>query len=280
MNRRFTQIILGFILILLALGALQTAPPLVLLFAVVGFMMLARQFGMTQATLRREQTMISEPAFEPPREERRERDSRGDESSAARERQIHDHALDAARRAGIDVANARVYPVDVGVMAFTADYDPSIYRDAEIPDNVDYIQPYVQLHLPMRVSGNIRFEIRDSSGATLFVHEIQRNLARGDNLITPAARLPIHDALEFTGEWELIVSANGVPVAHHQLLWRETGSRLIRQHIQADGEISNSLKALVENNRLGRLSLDELLEEQNEEEEVIEVERDRKSARR
>lgn len=280
MNRRFAQIVLGFILILIALSAVQSAPPLVLLFAVIGFMMLARQFGMTQATLRRDQTTLSEAVFEPPREERREREPHPEESSASRERQIHEHALDAARRAGIDVANARVYPVDVGVMAFTADFDPTIYRDGQIPDNVDYIQPYVQLHLPMRVSGNIRFEIRDASGATLFVHEIQRNLARGDNLITPAARLPIHDALEFAGAWELLISANGVPVAQHQLAWRETDSRLIRQHIQADGEISNALKALVDNNRLGRLSLDELLEDQNEDDDLIEVEPDRKSARR
>lgn len=274
-NRRFGEIILGVILLLMGLSALEGAPPVALLVAVFGFFLLARQFGMTQqnnftrSRTDAESDGASQEIRIPRRERRRERDAAREET-AAREPRIFDHALDAARSAGIDLENARVYPVDIGFMAFSADQEPTIYRTAAIPDDVDYIQPFLQLRLPMRVTGNIRFEIRDSTGAVLFVHEIQKDLARGDNLITPAARLPIHDLLNFDGAWELTVSANGVPIAKHQVLWKETGSRLIRQHIQADGEISGELKALVEDSRLGRLSLEDLLAAQDEDTEVIE----------
>lgn len=275
MGRRFGEIILGLVLLMVGLASLEGAPPVLLFLAVFGFFLLARQFNMTnRSAMLREDRDFSEGRIARRRTRRLERDddlAPPTPVSMPREGHIYDHALDAARAAGMDVQNARVYPVDIGVMAFRDEDDPIIYRTSEIPDDMDYIQPYVQLRLPMRVRGTIRFEIRDGNGERVFLHQIERDLARGDNLITPAARLPVHDALGFDGRWELLITANDVPVAHHTLTWRETGSRLMRQHIQEDGEMSSELKALVEDSRLGRLSLDELLADQ-EEGEPVEVE--------
>lgn len=270
MNRRFGEIILGLVLFLLGLASLEGAAPVFLLLAVFGFFILARQFNLTSQTGLSRDALPDDDDMDrvPERADRRTEPRVAEQEVPFRDSHIYEHALDAARSAGLELQNARVYPIDIGFMAFSGDDDPIIFRTSAIPDDMDYIQPYIQLHLPMRVQGSIRFEILDSGGERIFVHDIQRDLARGDNLITPAARLPVHDALDFDGAWELRVSANGVPLAHHRVSWKETGSRLMRQHIQEDGEISSALKALVEDSRLGRLSLDELLADQDEGEAV------------
>ncbi|MBL8130443.1 MAG: hypothetical protein JNL42_01190 [Anaerolineae bacterium] len=281
MGRRFGEIVIGLVLLMIGLASLEGASPVVLLLAVFGFFMLARQFAMTNQT-----GMGGRLAGAPPLRERRRRAaaSADEETLAVKETpaeapRVYDHAVDAARNAGIAPESAQVYPVDVGFMAFSGDDDPIVYRTSAIPTDMDYIQPYIQLHLPVRAQGKVTFEIRDAVGERIFVHEIQRELSPGDNLITPAARLPVHDELDFDGAWELRISANGIPVAVHRITWRESSSRLIRQHIQEDGEISRELKTLVEDSRLGRLSLDEMLSDQ-EEAEPVEVEVRQERSRR
>lgn len=190
----------------------------------------------------------------------------GDELRKSGAEKVYAHALRAAERAGLNPDQMRVLPVDLGFMVFRADQDPEVFRTQPLPDEADYIQPFVQLRLPTRAVGRIKFEIVESDGRTVFVHEDIHELERGRNLITPTARLPIHDAHPMHRDWQLRVSADGLPLAVLGFSWEESGSRLIRKHITADGEISNELRATLAENRLGKLSLDELLDAQQDEE--------------
>lgn len=175
--------------------------------------------------------------------------------------QVYAHALDAVRRAGLDPAETHVLPIDIGVMAFSGDGEPVIYRTRPVLDDIDYLQPFVQLRLPTRARGRIRFELVDSDGQTLFVHEEDHDFQRGRNLVTPAARLPIHDAHTMLGDWQLRVSADGVLIADHRFEWQENTTKVIRRHLTEDGELSSEVRAMVAENRLQRMSLDELLDE-------------------
>nr|MBA3872026.1 hypothetical protein [Anaerolineae bacterium] len=112
---------------------------------------------------------------------------------------VYAHALRAVEQAGLNPDTAQVLPVDLGVMVFQGDNDPVVYRTQAIPDDADYIQPFVQLRLPTRAVGRIKFEIIDSDGQVIFIHEDVNNLERGRNLVTPSARLPIHDAHAMLG---------------------------------------------------------------------------------
>ena len=172
---------------------------------------------------------------------------------------VYAHALRAVEQAGLNPDTAQVLPVDLGVMVFQGDNDPVVYRTQPIPDDADYIQPFVQLRLPTRAVGRIKFEIIDSDGQVIFIHEDVNNLERGRNLVTPSARLPIHDAQAMLGNWQIRISADGMPLALHKFAWQETNTRAIRRHITADGELSNELRASLAENRLGKMSLDELL---------------------
>jgi hypothetical protein len=179
--------------------------------------------------------------------------------------QVYSHALASIKAAGLDPDTVHVLPIDIGVMAFTGDQNPVIYRTKPVFDNVDYIQPFVQLRLPTRAVGRIRFEIVDSDGQILFIHEDLHQLQRGRNLITPAARLPIHDAQAMSGGWELRISADGVLLSVHRFRWQESTDRVIRRHLHDDGEISSEMRAMMADSRLQKISLDDLLAAQEDE---------------
>jgi hypothetical protein len=65
--------------------------------------------------------------------------------------------------------------------------------------------------------------------------------------------------------WQLKVSADNVLLANHVFEWNMLDHAPIREHIQEDGEISAELRAAMAENRLQKMSLDELLADQDEE---------------
>ena len=254
-NRRFSEIMLGLFLLFLGASALVEGGNVFMTFLVLaGIFMLVRQFETGRRT---NSSQARSREYIPPSEQTSEQNQE--------RKRIYHHALAAVEAAGHDPETVKVLATDIGIMAFKEDQDPVVYRSRDILDDVDYIQPYVQLRLPTPASGLIRFEIIDSTGESIFVHEERHQLKRDRNLITPAARLPIHDAHLLEGKWELRVSADGVPLAIHEFAWEESTSKVVRKHISEDGEISSELRAAIAENRLQKLSLDELLDFQDDE---------------
>ena len=141
---------------------------------------------------------------------------------------------DAVLRAGLDPATVPVLPVDLGMMVFTRDELPAVYRSRPVPDDVDYVQPFVQLRLATQATGKVRFEMIDADGQSVFIHEDMYDLHEGMNLVSPSARLPIHDAHAMHREWSMRVSADGVLLAEHRFEWTESTEKVIRRHVQVD----------------------------------------------
>lgn len=247
-NRRSSEIVAGLLLLAIGLSALgaEVLPAIFLL--LLGGYFLWRQFESAPLAA--------------------SRDDRYDDRAYTDRRpsgaeQVYAHALQAAERAGLHPGQAPVIPVDIGVMAFRGDGPPGVFRTRAVPDDIDYLQPFVQLRLPTRARGRIKFEILDSDGQRLFVHEDFYQLERGRNLITPTARLPIHDAQAMHRDWQLRVTADGLPLAEHAFRWQDTDLSVVRRHLTEDGEIGNELRTALSENRLGELSLDELLADQD-----------------
>jgi hypothetical protein len=248
-NSRTSQTILAAFLLFIGLMALlDSANLFVTLLVLGGVFMLVRQFES-----RRGQSSDAELPLEQAVPER----------AASSQPRIYQHALQAVEAAGLDPETVKVLATDIGVMAFSGDSEPEICRSREIYDDVDYIQPYVQLRLATKAIGLIRFEIEDSDGQLVFVHEEHHQLERGRNLITTAARLPIHDIQAKDDDWSLRILADGVPLAVHALGWQESTTTLVRRHLSEDGEISSELRAAMAENRLQKMSLDDLLAEQD-----------------
>lgn len=257
-NRRFSEIMLGLFLLILGLVALGGEGSVFMTLLVLGgILMLVRQFEAGRRNERGTSSRFSSG--------QRARDEQASSQRTPRNR-IYHHALEAVEAAGLDPESVKVLTTDIGVMSFKENQEPIVHRSRDVFDDVDYIQPYVQLRLPTAATGLIRFEIVDADGQKLFVHEERHQLERGRNLITPAARLPVHDAFNINGDWELRVSADGMPLAIHTFGWQESREKVVRRHVQEDGELSNELRAAMAESRLQDMSLDDLLAYQDDEE--------------
>lgn len=262
-NNRNT-ILLAFILLMLAGVALLESSALVVLI-LLGLLFLVRQFDNNQLS----SSSDTDTAYD--YEYGGDYDYYGDyyEDEVPRQTQadpVYRHALEAVQRAGHDPDDVQVLTVDIGVMAFKNDEEPTVFRTWSLPDDVDYIQPFVQLRLPSKANGLIKFEVLDAAGNVVFVREDVHNLERGRNFISPAARLPIHDETMTEGQWGMRVSADGVLLSEHLFEFSEATDSAIRRHIGEDGEINTELRAVMAESRLPKMSLDELLEYSDEEE--------------
>ncbi len=178
--------------------------------------------------------------------------------------QVHSHALRAVRNAKHDPNKVKVLPVDIGVISFSSNNEQILHRTLPVDDDIDYIQPFVQLRVPISASGVIRFEIYDNTRQLLYVHEDQHQLERGRNLIIPSTRLPIHDEQEMDGRWELRIIADNVVIARHAIGWADTDASNFQRHLSNDGEITSELRAMMASSRIEPMSLDDLLEYQEE----------------
>ncbi|MFZ4816943.1 MAG: hypothetical protein ACOYL5_20575 [Phototrophicaceae bacterium] len=266
MNGRFVQVLIGGILVLAGIGGVTDGNFGAVFLGLLGFYLIARQFeeNRFQRLQRPSETRASNTranntrsSVRPPAELQ--------EDPTKNPNHIYAHALDAVRAAGVDPTNATVLPVDIGVFAMRGNHKPRIYRTNRIPDDVDYIQPFVMLRLPMRAKGKITFEVVDDVGRLLFVREEEHDLQRGRNLVVPAARLPIHDAHDPADDsppnWHVRVLADGVLLALHNIAWYDSEDSILNAPLADDGEISNELRAALEETELTPMSLDELLSE-------------------
>ncbi|MBZ0296408.1 MAG: hypothetical protein K8L99_27855 [Anaerolineae bacterium] len=255
MNRRFSETLLGLFLLIIGISALVgDSANVFMLFLIIGgiYMLVRQREGGTLPW----QNVEREPRYRP---------VEPDENASGSRARIFAHAMNAMEEAGVDPETASVLVTDIGLMSFKDEAEPTIHRMQPVPDDVDYIQPFVQVRVPTRAVGLIRFEIIDSDGQVLFIHEDRHQLERGRNLISPGSRLPIHDAHALYNDWELRVNADGILLASHHFNWEENASRVIRRHLSEDGEISSELRAAMAENRLQRMSLDDLLSTQEDE---------------
>ncbi|MCY4527053.1 MAG: hypothetical protein OXB89_10665 [Anaerolineaceae bacterium] len=180
-------------------------------------------------------------------------------------RQTQGHADLAVRNAGHNPATMDLRVDDLGVFAICHERETLVHRVQPVRDDVDYIQPWVSLRLPTVAVGTIGFEIRDMDDRLHFRHDRRLQLEAGENLVSPAARMPVHDALLTEGDWQLCVYADGRLLAAHSFFWVEAEAEgeesRPRVHLQEDGEMNDDLRQAFEaSSRQEEVSLDELLE--------------------
>lgn len=261
-NNNRNWALLAVILAILGATALLEDGGLVI-FILLGLLFMVRQFDNNSQIVESSYDYTDDEDRE--LEERRRRMERQQEKPSTPSNPIYRHALQAVKRAGLDPDNVQVLVVDIGVMAFSEDRKPQIYRTWEIPDDVDYLQPYVELRLPTQANGRVKFEIFDGNGQSVYIHEDYFNLKRGRNFINPSSRMPIHDQLEMDDNWGLRVTADGVVLAEHRFNFADPHSAAFKQHIGEDGEITPELKAVLSDSELPKMSLDDLLAHQQDE---------------
>lgn len=177
------------------------------------------------------------------------------------------HAITAAENAERDYQNSGALAVDLGLLVYSGDSDkPAVYREAPVPDTASYVQPFAEVWLeePLQ-GGSVRLMLSDPDGALRFVSEavFDKNDAKGSgrHTVLSPARLPISENVPVHLDgWTLQVEIRGICVAKHTVNWYTPGSAsALVEHMATDGELTVDLAALVEQVALTPLSLDELL---------------------
>lgn len=177
------------------------------------------------------------------------------------------HAVKAAHAAGNYPKEGGVYPSDIGVLAYREGEEPMIVRDWEAPDDISYMQPYIELYVPRTASGNIRFEIFNTRGRLMYAREENRDLKAGRNLILPRTRLPLTASIDLEDGWHLRVLADGYLLADHTINFMEAdqfNQSPLAAHIGEDGEISAQLQEALQDRDDSPLSIDDLLSDQDD----------------
>lgn len=254
------SVVLGALLFIMMMSAIGESAGFVIFF-LIGLLILSRFLNNSNMKV----NFGGQTAEE--EEEDYERDWQASrQARPAQSEPVYRHALDAVSRAGHDPETVQVLAVDLGVLGFRGSEPPTVYRTWSLPDDLDYIQPFVQLRVPMKANGRVRFELLDADGEPVFVHEEIHSLVRGRNFISPGARLPIHDQRGMDGKWRLRISADNVLLAVHEFQFAEAENVEIHHHIGEDGEITSELKAVMTGSQLPSMSLDDLLAFQEQEE--------------
>jgi len=177
--------------------------------------------------------------------------------------QMHRLAVQAVQRAGLDPRNLAVTPVELGVLVYGEEDVPTLYRESKLPPDAGYVRPFVVLRSPRRARGKIRFELVDGQGTRRFIDETPWELKEGETFVYPSTWLPTHKIEDFDGDWKLRVFAAGTLLAVHELTWRDPGGGEFRRYLNGDGEISDDLVQELRQVHMDRLSLDDLLEDQD-----------------
>ncbi len=152
--------------------------------------------------------------------------------------------------------------LDLGMLAYRHTEDPRIVRSGVVWTDTDYIRPYVDLWLPHRARGKVRFELVDGEQRLRYADEARYDLERGKNTLLPQTWLPLKGRVQDGECWGLRVLAGDTLLALHEFGWQAVGGE-IKQYMEADGEISPELLNALNNERGKKMSLSDLLSDQD-----------------
>ncbi len=177
------------------------------------------------------------------------------------------HAITAAENADCDYQNSQTLVVDLGLLVYGSGVEkPSLYREAPLPDNASYVQPFAEIWFEEPLKGGAaRLMLLDPDGVLRFVSEatFDKNDAKssGRHTVLSPTRLPVRDGLPIHEDgWRLRIEVRGKCIAEHKVNWYTPGgANALVEHMATDGELTVDLAALVEQMALRPLSLDELL---------------------
>lgn len=173
-------------------------------------------------------------------------------------------AQQAMQRAGYQGGDEYVEVADIGLLTYRHSDEPKMVRYGDVLVDTHFLRPFIELWLPYRSRGMVRFEFVDSAGRLRYVDEAEYDLEPGDNVLLPSTWLPLRGKTIAPGEWRLQVTAGGTLLAVHPFGWQPVGGGELQPYIASDGEISPALQHALRARAREAVSLSDLLSDQEE----------------
>ncbi len=173
-------------------------------------------------------------------------------------------AQEAMRRAGYEGGGNYVEVTDIGLLAYRQSDEPKMIRHGDVLVDTHFLRPFIELWLPYRSRGTVRFELLDNAARMRYVDEAEYDLEPGENVLLPSTWLPLRGKTIPPGEWRLQVMAGDTLLARHPFGWQQVGGGELQPYIASDGEISPALQQALRGHARQAVSLSDLLSDQEE----------------
>ncbi|NJL93785.1 MAG: hypothetical protein HC915_08640 [Anaerolineae bacterium] len=109
----------------------------------------------------------------------------------------------------------------------------------------------------------MRFAILQPDGQPIFIDDTPARLNARTRVVAQSW-LPLQGRTLPLGQWGLWVSVNEVPLGVHPFIWEKLADNAILNQLRNDGEINDDLQQAVRQGRFRRMSLAELLADQED----------------
>lgn len=172
----------------------------------------------------------------------------------------------AMKRAGHAPKPSQPRLEDIGLLVYDGDESPQIVRLNDIRTDSTHVRPFVVVNIPHvrngSVHGILRFNLIDEYKNLRYTSRAQYALQTGQNFITPSTWLPLQDE-ELGNMWSLEVTIGQLLLGVHQFGWLHIGGQL-RAQFDGDGEIDLTTHRWLDLQSQERVSLDDLLADQQQ----------------
>lgn len=182
---------------------------------------------------------------------------------AERQAKIHAVCQQAMHKAQYDPLHKPIRLTDVGLMVYHAPQSPIIIRNQTVKTDARWLRPFVEVRANKPIQQvKLDLAIVDDRGTVQFT-EGKAGRLRGKIHYVTQNWLPLQNLVTAGRFWSLAVYLDGYMMALHRFEWERVANNTeIREQIHTDGEITSDLQQAVQTGKFRKMSLDELLADQ------------------
>lgn len=153
---------------------------------------------------------------------------------------------------------------DIGLLAYRDRNTSKIVRNTPVVTDTCYLRPFAEISARQRMNVQVTLALLDSSGQPVFIDKNIYLLHPKPTHVVTKTWLPLENLVHSGGSWSLVVEVNDIPLAIHRFGWVGLANNDIVEQLSNDGELSAELRQAVKTGHFRRMSLDELLADQEE----------------
>jgi hypothetical protein len=189
---------------------------------------------------------------------------RKQQENLRRQGELAELGQQAMTRARYDFTTGNFVVVDIGLLVYHSTDHPKITRTVPIPTDARWLRPFVEMYCNQGIQDvAVRLDLLDSKGNIHFAENKIYTL-KGRTRIVTANWLPLDNKEASLGRWALVVYVNNAPIAVHTFHWEAVRRDEILDELYEDGEINENLQEAVKKGKFRKMSLDELLGNQED----------------